>query len=351
MLKREDKIVSTISIITLIGANNIGAYLQAYILGKCIKYYGFNVEYLSMPSRAENLNKAEKIFKYVKSKNIGALIFKTKSGRVYSKARELLNVVPYQATKKYNIVIIGSDEMWNLTSDSFHHFPEYFGMGIHADLIASYAPSVGNSTFNDLKNSDFSVFNKISVRDQRTYDLVKQISGREAVKVLDPTFLLKPSDFASEIRVRENFIMVYSYGITEKEIDMAKEFAELVKLPLYSIGTYNSWCDKNIVASPFEFLGYLKKAKYVIAATFHGIALSINFNKQFVACVKNSEKIQSLLIDFGLEDRIVTEQKSISQLFDQRIDYRTVNEIVEEKRQISLNYLEDVLGISQDYKG
>lgn len=342
-----------ISILTLVGANNIGAYLQAFALKTIFEKYGYSVEFLIVASNKAKRGRIGKIIRYLKTGNILTLAFKIKSDKKYSEARSLLNIKKYDLSSKYNCVVIGSDEMWNVISKSFEHFPEYFGKGINSDITISYAPSAGNSTYTDLLNSkmDFSSFDKLSVRDQRTYDLLKRFGEREVVKVLDPTFLLDSyAEFIPEIGIKKDFIMVYSYGMTNQEIKMAKDFAEKVKLPLYSIGTYNSWCHKNINVSPFEFLAYLQKAKYVLAATFHGTAFSIRFNKQFVSCVEESEKLRSLLKDFELENRMVTTEHSISQLFEKEIDYESVNKIITKKRKISLNFLEDALGISEKDK-
>lgn len=331
-----------ISIITLVGANNVGAFLQAFALGKVFENMGYTIEYLSMPIKSEKQSKLNKIIRYIKQGHIRMLYYKVKSGRKYSEARAHLSIVDYSPDAKYDIIVVGSDEMWNVGSKSFEHYPEYFGKGLSANRIISYAPSSGNTTEDVFRKSgmDFSSFDGLSVRDERTLSLVSKFDDRKVERVLDPTFLLE--DYAAylpEISCEKDYIMVYSYGISMQEIKMAKEFAKKTGLPLYSIGTYNAWCDRNIIVTPFEFLAYLNKAKYVITATFHGTALSINFNKQFVACVEGSEKLKSLLQEFSLEDRIVTEERTILDLFCCEIDYNPVNCYRNKQQEKSMSYL------------
>lgn len=317
-----------VSIVTLIGANNIGAFLQAFVLGKVFQNMGCEVEYVTMPNKTESQGKLKKVAQYLKQKNIRMLLFKINSRKKYAEARAQLTSVNYSPDEKYDIVVVGSDEIWNVSSTSFEHYPQYFGKGIIANRIISYAPSAGNTTEDTFRASgmDFLSFDRLSARDDRTVALVTKFDKRKVERVLDPTFLLEDySAYLPEIRCEKDFIMVYSYGISKPEIRMAKEFAKKTGFPLYSIGTYNSWCDRNMIVTPFEFLAYLKKAKYVITATFHGTALSINFNKQFVACVEGSEKLKCLLREFNLENRIVTEERPISDLFCCEIDYDSVN--------------------------
>ena len=283
-----------VSIVTLIGANNIGAFLQAFALCKTTEKLGYEVEFLTIPGKKANQSKKDKILRYLKHKNYRLLWYKIKTGKKYTEARGVLPIQPFEQNKRYESVIVGSDEMWNVISKSFQQHPHYFGKGVQADRIISYAPTAGNTTSEDFRKSgmDFSDFDSLSVRDQRTYSLVSEFDSREVVRVLDPTFLLDDYDsFIPNVKFKSDFILVYSYGMTEKEIGMAKEFSKNARLPLYSVGTYNPWCKRNMDVTPFEFLAYLKQAKYVITSTFHGTALSIIFNKQFVSCLEHSEKL------------------------------------------------------------
>lgn len=292
-----------VSIITLLGANNIGAFLQAFSLCKTLESLNKTATFLTAPGKSERVGKINKIIRYVKNGNYRMLFFKIRTGKKYNSARTYFNVECFDENNEYEYVIVGSDEMWNVTSRAFQQYPYYFGKGVKAKKLISYAPSAGNTLPEDIKSAemDFSDFETISVRDEKTKFLVKEIDGRDPIKVLDPTFLIENYDsFIPEINVFSEYILVYSYGMSDDEIKMAKEFARKVKLPLYSVGTYNSWCKKNIIVSPFEFLAYLKKAKYVITSTFHGSALSINFNKEFVTCLSHSEKTKSLLMEFHL---------------------------------------------------
>lgn len=336
-----------ISIFTLIGANNIGAFLQGFALSRTLEALGYDYEFVTMPAQGENKGKIDKIKRYLKQKSFRLLFYKIMSGKKYAQARQELKITVFDSNHKYDFVIVGSDEMWNLDTESFVQYPQFFGRNLSADRIISYAPSAGNTNLEQLKASgyDFTSFDRISVRDQRTYDLVSSIDTSTPVKVLDPTFLLKSYDkYLPDIQSPKDYILVYSYGVYESEIKKIKEFSKKKKMPLFSIGTFNGWCDKNLIVSPFEFLAYLKKARFVITSTFHGTALSINLNKQFVVCVEESEKIYSLLNEFNLQSRAVITEKSVSEIFEDEIDYSIVNGMIADRRAESIGYLKEALG-------
>ncbi|MBE7087134.1 MAG: polysaccharide pyruvyl transferase family protein [Clostridiales bacterium] len=337
-------------ILTLIEANNVGAYLQAFSMQEALRENGYDAEFGVLPTKndqnAKSSGRLGKIKKLLFSGNLGKLLFKAKDSKKYAKARKKLALSKFDSEKEYTSAVIGSDEVWNINSKSFYHHPQYFGKDIKAKKIVSYAPSVGNMTAQQAKEAgvSFEKFTALSVRDENGFNVVKEIDGRIPALVVDPTFLVSSLDkFVIDKPCKKDYILVYNYNIDEDCIKKVKSFAKKASLPLYSVGTYNKWCDKNISVDPFEFLGYLKNAKYVITSTFHGTALSINFNKQFVSFVNQSAKLINLLQTFGLEQRIVNSDKDISTMFETEIDYNEVNEVIKAKRQDSLKFLLDGL--------
>ena len=240
--------------------------------------------------------------------------------------------------------------MWNIKSDNFVHSPSFLGHDINADKIVAYAACGNGVTTGDfarlLPCEDFSAFTSLSARDYDTVKCVEQVSKRTVMRVVDPTMLIDDFDIdIPQCPISNDFILVYSYGIDKKHIKGIKTFAKKNKLPLISVGTYNSWCDKNVVANPWEFLGYLRAAKYVIVSTFHGTVLSVKFNKQFVCFAGNSSKVRDILSFYDLMDRNVQGLENVDTLFKSTIDYTTANEIIKQSRNLSMNYLREALGL------
>lgn len=90
-------------------------------------------------------------------------------------------------------------------------------------------------------------------------------------------------------------------------------------------------------------LGYVKKAKYVITATFHGTLFSIIFKKQFVSTTDDCQKIIDILERLELTDRDITHIDKIENIIDKKIDYDKVEKIKNKNREISIKYLTKAL--------
>lgn len=341
-----------ITIFTIFEANNIGAYLQTYCLMTVVKRMGVEKVYIGRNAQiaTQGSSRLAKVMKYLMAGDIKKLMFKLRSAAVYREIQSTFQMIDVATNHKLDCAIIGSDEVWNIKSKNFTHYPSFFGHGLNADRIIAYAPCGNGVTAEDFQkmmpDEKFQNFSALSARDTNTQQCVKTVSGKEVVRVVDPTMLI--DDFGMELPtcpINKDFILVYSYEIEDIYIRKIKQFSKRKAMPLISVGTYNSWCEKNVVASPWEFLGYLKAAKYVIVSTFHGTILSIKLNKQFVCYAGNSSKVKDVLDFYHLQDRNVHQSDELTEMFDWDIDYDPVNQIIESSRKASLAYLKHAMGI------
>ena len=78
----------------------------------------------------------------------------------------------------------------------------------------------------------------------------------------DPTLIY---DFDTDIKpleMNEKFILVYSYDgriKVNKQIQELIDFAKINKYKLIGVGSYNCFCNENIIPDPFQFLSFLNK--------------------------------------------------------------------------------------------
>lgn len=178
---------------------------------------------------------------------------------------------------------------------------------------------------------------QIAVRDDKTEKVVK-ILGKKSVRVLDPTFLydfpiVKPNDLP-----RKPYMLIYTYGYNNEEVAAIKNMAKKKGLLTIATGSLCPWADINMVVGSFEWLWLVKNADLIVTGTFHGSVFSIKYNKQFAVLTQGSDKVDSLLSEFGLTDRTATVE-TIENVLSKDIDYTRVNKIIEEKKERSQNYL------------
>ena len=252
----------------------------------------------------------------------------------------------------FNTVVIGSDEVFNFAQRvPWGYTPQLYGRVANTDKVISYAGSFGHTTMKDIEHyglkeeiaNSMKTMHAISVRDVNSFNIVKELTGKEPIINVDPVLMF---DYSSYIKTvdKKNYIIIYTYPNRikdKKEIAAIRAFARKYNKKIISIGFYFSWCDETVVPDPFEVLGYLREADFVVTDTFHGTVMSLKFNKKFVTLVRstNKEKILSLLSQFHLEERVVNNMEKLAETLFIDSDYGFVNDKLEKEKQRSLDYL------------
>lgn len=332
-----------IAICTLTKSLNYGAYLQAFALKEILINNGYETGFIEVNKK---IYKIKEIFRFIVKKDIRKIPYNIKQ---YKKYKEVWNLLPVvKKDKKFDCIIIGSDEIWNLKNNSFYHAKEFFGRNLDSKKVISYAPSCSSLTKDELESFDkkitFNNFDRISVRDQNTQRLVKDCCNVIPEIVLDPTMLIDNyrKYQKEDININEKYILIYGYGFDDKSIKDIKRFANKKKLNLYSIGLAQTWCEKNIDATPFDFLNYISNASYIITETFHGTIFSILYNKNFAVYAGKKCKVNYLLKKFGLEDRNVS-KFDLEQTLENKVEYSRINDLIVKEREKSLEWLKNAI--------
>lgn len=326
-----------IKIITLYNSLNYGAFLQAFALQSVLSDLGYNPSFYEV-----NRKMKSELRKHILRKDVRKIPINYIQYLKYKKCWKYLNI-DNNNVETAKACIVGSDEIWNIKNSSFYHAPEYFGMNLNNKNIISYAPSANITTAEDMKeydeNLNFEKFSKISVRDKNTFNLVKTMTQKDVSLVVDPTLLIKNySKYEAKINVKSKYILVYGYKFSKSEIASIKKLKAKTGFKLYSIGMPQMWCDKQITATIFEFLSFIKNSEMIVTETFHGTIFSILYNKNFVSFANNKSKLCDLLERFNLESRDAS-KKNLIPILEEKIDYAKVNKLIEKERKKSIDWL------------
>ena len=267
--------------------------------------------------------------------------------------------------KRYDLAIIGSDEVFNLCqfSDRKVDIPwGLLGEGLNAKRLISYAASCGQTTLEKLNaigveqryGDLLKRFQAVSVRDENTFHVVETLSGITPQYHIDPVLLL--ADFPKEKTYQKlpyRYILIYAYTwriSSEDEIKAIKAYAQAHRLKTVCINCYHPWCDHTIACTPFALLQYVQDAEFVVSDTFHGTVFSIRENVPFAVLVResNSKKLRFLLRQFGLENREAKMAEEIESILRQPIDFSIVNTRLDEERMKAVQYLREQIEIMED---
>ena len=232
--------------------------------------------------------------------------------------------------------ICGSDQIWNSFFKNGKDPAFYLDFAPENSLKISYAASFAiDKLENNIKQfvkEKISRLNHISVRESSGKDIIKDLGiSNDVNHVLDPVFLLKQNDWTKlcgNSIINEDYIFVYDFDsnpLIEKFVN------KQVKLHGYKIVTVNpniKYADSNFyLDGPDVFLTLISNAKFVVSNSFHAVAFSVVFNKQFVV-FNRSEKINTRMQDFvNLFDinRVLIQNNSDIESYSSKIDYELLN--------------------------
>lgn len=252
----------------------------------------------------------------------------------------------------FDTVVIGSDEVFNFAQRvPWGYTPQLYGKVSNADKVISYAASFGHTTMADIEHygvkkeitEALASMQAISVRDDNSYTIVKELTGKPPLRHVDPVLMFDYSPYIKPVTARD-YIIVYTYPNRikdKKEVKAIKAFARKHNKKLISIGFYFPWCDETVIPDPFEVLGYIKQADYIVTDTFHGSVMSLKLNRPFAAIVRssNKQKMTSLLSQFRLENHIVDDMEKLEERLLLSSNYDFVNAELQKERVQSLDYL------------
>lgn len=355
-----------VAILSMQQVKNYGSFLQAFSLKCSIEAMGHTCDFINIvPGRQLDGNRIARFYKLkLLCKRLRGWHFVKRFKTIYKfQSRFAKEFLPYLGVKpgvnanRYDIVVIGSDEVFNCAQKAWFGFsPQLFGHGLNAGRVITYAASFGATTSEKLQalgiKDEVARYLKdissLSVRDKNSFDTVKELTGREPLMNVDPVLIFDYGEFMPANVGLTDYMIVYTYPgrITDMdEIAAIRRLARSKGLKIVSIGHYFSWCDAVVVPTPFEVLAYFRDAACIVTDTFHGSVFSIKYNKLFCTIVRemNSNKLISLLRQFGLEGRIASCAADICRIMERQIDYGSVNNMIETEKKRALDYLESEL--------
>ena len=273
----------------------------------------------------------------------------------YHSFEDLQNNVPIA-----DIYIAGSDQIWNTYSQNGNDPAFYLEFAPKGSLRASYAASFSTPQLN-IKSEEkvknwLSKFDFISVREKTGLDILKKIGINEAQEVVDPVFLIEKDIWTklakNAVKNRNKYILVYDQENNSSIKKFARELAKKFNLKIFAIETlypmfYANRRLKNI--GPEEFLGLIQNCEICLTNSFHGLAFSLIFNKEFLLFPRTHQNVNSRMIDLlsslDLKDKIIDNVNNKSPV--KKINYNEVNLKLEKKIELSRSFIDKVLSDKQ----
>ncbi len=358
------------AVITFHRALNYGAILQAFALENILEEIGVHADIIDY--RCPHMERIYRPFdvRYCKTLSAGAkkciksfgLIKKRHNFNEFTK--KYLTVTEKCRTKKdlqkaasgFETIITGSDQVFNpdAVGGDFSYFLDFADPDVKK---IAYAASIGYDSFPQKYKSKciehLKSFESVSVREKSMCESVAELTDKTVENVLDPTLLLSSSKWINIAKKPHNlpdkYILVYMMEGCKYTIEKARALADGkdCKLVLINPTLRQRLTCKDfimyIAASPEEFVGMFAEAEAVVTNSFHGVAFSLIFKKEFYAEASNAEKssrITDLLELFDLSDRLLPNEKN------GKTDWEKVNSQLLKEQIKSISWLKNSLKLN-----
>ena len=255
----------------------------------------------------------------------------------------------------YDIVVTGSDQVWNytLTNNDWFYFWDFKKENTKK---VAYAASFGLSKVDDeLKGKMaelFADFDYLSVRERTASNIIDALINTAPPVVLDPTLLLDKEEwknYSDQNYTKSGYIFVYTIHYSDKVWEYAQKLSEMTGLPIKTISyskLHKQNADYDFTAGPDRWLSYMMNADYVVTNSFHGLAFSINFEKNFFFDLPSEKlgvgsRLSDITERYALTDRNISGEKFIPTT--DAPDFTTKRALLSEDRKFSMDFIDSFL--------
>lgn len=257
-------------------------------------------------------------------------------------------------SENYELFVCGSDQIWNPNiTDGLKDY--YFGTNKNQKGVRtiSYAASCGNvddvrCSFEKPFFEMLSSLDKIGVREASLDRYLKENNVESSCNI-DPTFLLSKDDYINEFSLKstdKKYILCYALQKKPALKTAAEQISKRMGLPIIYVCGYTERAphasNELFNVSPIGFLELLYNSEYIITNSFHGMAFSLIFEKNFNIVLPNSRanRLTDFLESLSLTDRIC----SAGSINISDINYKLVNGLLNANVEESKKYLISEVG-------
>ena len=285
-----------IGILTASRTDNNGTDLQALAMQTLFQRFGNDVELINY--KCTKLENSRKVFYPHNLSGLLSIPYKIYRHHVHERFRKRffkMSETEYDknnlSTNEYDVVVVGSDQIWNLsiTGNDLSFFLPYEN---RKQKKYSYAASLGRTDVIpwdekyeiEKKLRDFDV---VSVREDSGVHALAKI-GISAQADLDPILMMTQSEwslFTIPSKKHEKYILVYVVDQTREAVTFANNLAKKMGLIVICVDNpikpLHGARVKRFVGVE-EWIGLVRDADIIVTNSYHCLSFTFLFNRTFV---------------------------------------------------------------------
>ena len=246
----------------------------------------------------------------------------------------------------------GSDQIWN--SSTMYVDPLYYLRFAPAYKRVAFSPSFGRDFIANYNRKKMAAWIKeypyLSIRESSGVKLIKELTGKDALHLLDPTLIIDALQWKRILGVEENsknYILAYFLDVpsaeAKQQIRELKKYLQCEVIAIPYVFSNMDYCDKMLAAGPKEFVDLVANAKVICTDSFHGTAFAINlhipfytFEREYGAAIKQSERVLSILRKVNMLNRYQPQSPTTDW---KNIDFEYAEMVLNEEREKAYLYV------------
>lgn len=341
-------------IVTITNGYNYGNRLQNYAVQEALESVGISAETIWKTTNVfdtENPAYLRKLYikrflhyHLTKEENRILNFYRFNKTYIHRSSQMINEKVPEKLSEKYDYFIAGSDQVWNpyleyCTEANFLTFAESL------QKIA-ISPSIAIEEIPERNKEDFSKwirdFRLLSVREEKGAELIRNLCGREAEVLCDPTMYLSAYQWEKiekkPEKCPEEYVLTYYLGSYDDSYrNWVQTFAKKQNLKIFELQS-----EEHFGIAPDEFLYLIHHATCVCTDSFHGTVFSLIFHTPFIVFErKDGFKTMKSRLD-TLLSKMQCLQRRQKEIDDKKIlnmSFKKTDKIIEKEKKKFGNFL------------
>ncbi len=261
------------------------------------------------------------------------------------------------ATDEFAAFIIGSDQVWNVSLGIITK--QFFLLFAPPEKRIPLCPSFGAGQIHEFLKEDLAEvlkqYERLSVREEDGVRIIKELTGRDAVRLADPTILLTPDEWREFAGVspddEKGYLLLHFLNAPNKiAVKNIRYLAETTGMPVRAFSTGYPEYEaiegvEHIDGGPRDYVRIIANAGLVCTDSFHTTMFSINldtdfyaFDRQYVHGVSEISRFTTLLNRYNLNERMILDEDFVPDPDHLKIT-KDRSSIRDEERNTAKNYL------------
>lgn len=300
------------AVVSLYGNFNYGNRLQSYAVQQVLKKLGIESDVIYV-----------KNFKRVCVQYIRNLVYKTpvhklrkatKKQELYFKRQksfehfnqEYVTLRRFDAVSKikgYDFYVLGSDQVWNPKRYNSIRKTLFFLTFTDSSKKICFSPSFGVSEIPDEWWDYFSeklnTFPFLSVREEAGAQIIKELTGKDAEVLIDPTLMLDREEWLQIAKKPQNvdtdtkYVLTYFLGgVPQKALQDSEEISRKIDGKVYNLMDPKD--ESLYTCGPSEFIYLFRNADFIQTDSFHACIFALLFKKPFLLYAREGEDADML---------------------------------------------------------